>query len=300
MDATSSMTPEREDLRRGTDLYLFAPARPDATVVNVRQRYFASFATSFGLQAGLIAAILLVWHYAPDAFKSLPMDSIPFHDIVWLNTPGPGGGGGGGGNRMPFPPKKAELPGQQKISVDVAKAPEPVPVPQTTPKELPPAGLTIPAKSSGDSEFVVPGAIDGNGPAFSRGPGSGGGSGTGVGTGSGPGNGSGLGPGWGGGFGGGAFRPGSGIENPQLLREVRPQYTADAMRAKIQGVVWVECVVLPDGSVGDVQVTKSLDPVFGLDQEAIKAAKQWKFKPGTRQGQPVAVVIAIELTFTLR
>jgi TonB family protein len=57
---------------------------------------------------------------------------------------------------------------------------------------------------------------------------------------------------------------------------------------------------MPDGTVGDVRITKSLDPVFGLDQEAIKAARQWRFKPGMRLGQPVPVIITIELTFTLR
>ena len=85
-----------------------------------------------------------------------------------------------------------------------------------------------------------------------------------------------------------------------MLREVKPQYTADAMRAKIQGSVWLECIVMPDGSVGEVKVTRSLDPIFGLDQEAIKAARNWRFSPGMRQGQPVPVIITIELTFTLR
>ncbi len=85
-----------------------------------------------------------------------------------------------------------------------------------------------------------------------------------------------------------------------VVREVKPAYTADAMRAKVQGSVWLECIVMPDGSVGDVKVTRSLDPIFGLDQEAIKAAKMWKFRPGMRQGEPVPVIITIELTFTLR
>ena len=57
---------------------------------------------------------------------------------------------------------------------------------------------------------------------------------------------------------------------------------------------------MPDGSVGEVKVTRSLDPIFGLDQEAIKAAKMWRFRPGMRQGEPVPVIITIELTFTLR
>jgi protein TonB len=72
------------------------------------------------------------------------------------------------------------------------------------------------------------------------------------------------------------------------------------MRAKIQGTVLVECIVKPDGTVGDVQVIRSLDSTFGLDQEAIKAARQWRFRPGTLRGEPVPVTITIELTFTLR
>jgi protein TonB len=87
---------------------------------------------------------------------------------------------------------------------------------------------------------------------------------------------------------------------PRLVQEVKPQYTADAMRAKVQGTVWVEAVVMPDGAVGDVRISKSLDQVFGLDQEALKAAKRWKFLPGTRMGEPVPVLVTIELTFTLR
>jgi len=98
----------------------------------------------------------------------------------------------------------------------------------------------------------------------------------------------------------GVYRPGGPVTNPRILREVKPQYTADAMRAKIQGTVLLECVVLPDGSVGRVDVVRSLDRTHGLDQEAIKAAKQWRFQPGTRSGEPVSVLVTIELTFTLK
>ncbi len=259
--------------------------------------------TGFSVVIHVIGVLLVLAFvkYAPaGSMTSLPMESIPIHDIIWLDKPGPGGGGGGGGNRMQAPPRKAELPGRDKITVPVTK-PEPMPVPQMKPSDMPPPpAFDIPAKTTGDSVVTVPGAIDGLGSSLSQGPGSGGGYGTGTGTGMGPGTGSGLGPGWGGGTGGGAYRPGSGIESPELLREVKPQYTADAMRAKIQGTVLLECVVLPDGTVGDLRIVKSLDPVFGLDQEAIKAAKQWRFRPGRKQGQPVAVLVNIELTFTLR
>ena len=247
---------------------------------------------------GLIA--FLVMRYAPEAQSLGPvMDQLP-PDIMWIAEPGPGGGGGGGGNEMPEPPKKAELPGKEKITVPVEKKPDPIPEP---PKEEPPPAedLVIPARTMAAAEQTLPGAIAAQAPiTLSQGAGSGGGAGTGTGSGVGPGQGSGLGPGSGGGTGGGIYRPGSGVSLPEVITEVKPQYTAEAMRAKVQGVVWLECIVMPDGSVGNIKVTKSLDSVFGLDQEAVKAARRWRFKPGIREGQPVPVIITIELTFTLR
>ena len=65
-------------------------------------------------------------------------------------------------------------------------------------------------------------------------------------------------------------------------------------------VLLLECVVLPDGSVGNVEVVRSLDSTFGLDEEAIKSVKLWKFRPGMRQGVPVPVEVIIEVGFTLR
>lgn len=96
------------------------------------------------------------------------------------------------------------------------------------------------------------------------------------------------------------YKPGDGVTLPTVTREMKPKYTPEAMQRKIQGSVWLEAVVLETGDVGEIQVTKSLDPEYGLDREAINAAKQWKFKPGTRDGKPVAVVVTIELTFTLK
>lgn len=96
------------------------------------------------------------------------------------------------------------------------------------------------------------------------------------------------------------YRPGNGVTLPSVIKEVKPAYTAAAMQAKIQGSVWLECVVTEEGNIGDVKVTRSLDDEHGLDQEAIKAAKQWRFKPGQKDGKPVAVAVTIELTFTLR
>jgi TonB family protein len=257
------------------------------------------FAASMASHIALAVIAFIVMRWAPEAQSLDPVVTPLANEIVWLPEPGPGGGGGGGGNEMPEPPKKAELPGKEKITVPVEKKPDPTP---EKPREPEPAeDLVIPAKTMASAEQALMGTISTDAPVSpSQGSGSGGGAGTGRGSGVGPGTGSGLGPGTGGGTGGGAYRPGSGVSLPEVIREVKPAYTAEAMRAKVQGVVWLECIVMPDGSVGDVKITKSLDAVFGLDQEAIKAARQWRFRPGMRQGQPVPVIITIELTFTLR
>jgi TonB family protein len=89
----------------------------------------------------------------------------------------------------------------------------------------------------------------------------------------------------------------AGIRYPTAIREVLPSYTPDAMRAKIQGVVQLEIVVLPDGTVGAARVTRSLDP--RLDDEALYAARYWHFEPALLDGQPVAINVALELTFRL-
>jgi TonB family protein len=101
-------------------------------------------------------------------------------------------------------------------------------------------------------------------------------------------------------LGDGVFVPGDGIENPRVSREVKPRYTAAAIAARIQGAVLLEAIVLPDGTVGEAFVVRSLDPRYGLDREALAAAKAWRFTPATRMGQPVAVLVTIELTFTLK
>jgi TonB family protein len=260
-----------------------------------------------GLGAGLSVAahvsaaiiFILVLRFAPRPGPVQIIPDAPLDRIVWLAEPGPGGGGGGGGNKMPDPPKQAEAKGKDAITVPVEKKPEPVPEPPKP--EPPPEQLVIPAQTMAAAEMTLPGVIQPSTTTTeSQGAGTGGGAGTGTGQGIGSGQGSGLGPGFGGGTGGGAYRPGAGITLPTVLREVKPAYTADAMRAKVQGSVWLECIVMPDGTVGETKVTRSLDPIFGLDQEAIKAAKQWRFRPGMRQGEPVPVIITIELSFTLR
>jgi len=207
-------------------------------------------------------------------------------DFIFVAKPVEGPGGGGGGRpKEPEPPRKAEIKQAAPPKVEPMPKPADIPTPQiTVPISTPQAVETLPGT-------LAP--IDATG--LSAG---GGGKGTGIGTGTG----SGVGPGEGGGFGGGVYQIGNGVTSPVLIREVKPNYTGDAMRAKLQGVVEMEAVVMPDGTVDParIKITRSLDQTFGLDQQAIIAVKQWRFRPGTYKGQPVPVLVSVELTFTLR
>ena len=282
-----------------SDLRANAPKEVRFMFEQSQKRSAGALGVSLGIHAAMFG--LAVWVAMHPSVAPMTSDFVNrvSDQIVWLDATGPGGGGGGGGNERPEPIKKAELKGEDKITVPVEKPPT-VEQPKPDPPESPIQNLNIPAQTLAAADLAAAGAIEGIPTSESLGLGTGGGAGTGQGTGIGPGQGSGLGPGWGGGTGGGAYRPGNGVETPRLLREVKPQYTAQAMRAKIQGEVLLECVVQTDGTVGNIRVVRSLDGTFGLDQEAIKAARQWRFAPGTRQGQPVPVLVTIAIAFTLR
>ncbi len=227
--------------------------------------------------------------------------------MVFLVSPGPGGGGGGGGMKMKTPPPRAERKGVEKISspLPARKLPPPMrpePKPPEPPKpieakQLPPVMAPIPTKQAEaqDREGVLAKAPE---TVPSQGSGTGGGAGSGQGTGLGPGDGSGVGDGSGGGYGGGPFRPGSGVEPPRLLREVKADYTDEARRANIAGEVELEIVVRRDGTVGDVKIVRGLRG--GLNERAVQAVKQWRFAPGRMKGVPVDVVVEVGVEFKLR
>ena len=92
----------------------------------------------------------------------------------------------------------------------------------------------------------------------------------------------------------------AGVTLPQPTRQVKAEYTAEAMRQMIEGDVLLGVVVKADGSVGDVTVKESLDSVYGLDDNAVKAIKQWAFRPGTKDGKPVGVRVYVKMKFTLK
>jgi TonB family protein len=91
-----------------------------------------------------------------------------------------------------------------------------------------------------------------------------------------------------------------GVTLPKVVSEVVPQYTREAMQARIEGTVLLTTVVRTDGTPGDIEITQSLDAEHGLDQQAVAALGQWRFEPGLKNGKPVPVRITVEMRFRLK
>ncbi|PYQ30087.1 MAG: hypothetical protein DMF56_10210 [Acidobacteria bacterium] len=93
------------------------------------------------------------------------------------------------------------------------------------------------------------------------------------------------------------LRVGGDVKAPVVINRVEPHYPEVARKARISGIVIVECVIDKNGNVRDVKVLKPLP--FGLDQAAAEAVEKWKFKPGTLNGQPVDVIFNLTVNFKL-
>lgn len=203
-------------------------------------------------------------------------------------------GGGGGGDRSPLPPSRGVVP---KFDLKQLAPPSVV-----TRNENP--ELLVVATLIGPPELTLPqpdinrfGDLFGKLGPDSSGPGSHGGIGRGRRGGVGPGDGPGLWEGQDGGISNLVFRAGGGVTAPVPISQVEPEYSEEARKAKYQGTVVIHCVVDTKGAVRNIRLAQSVD--LGLDEKAIEAVRQWKFKPGTKDGQPVPVWAAIEVTFRL-
>lgn len=269
-------------------------------------RALTHFAVSAALHLMLVVLAALVGRSLGAGIEQRravpPADQQVRHIVFVLpETLRTGSGGGGGGNRQPGPTRRAEGVGPDRSTLRVRQPPPAIPVqtaaPPATEETAPLPSLVLEAKPLAAGLFEQIGLpAGGAAAAVSTGPGSGGGVGSGNGTGTGSGDGPGLGPGSGGSAGGGVYRPGGAVSAPRLIEQVRPKYTADALRNRIQGTVVLEAVVTADGCVSQVRVVRSLDRA-GLDDAAMAAAAQWRFEPGRLAGAPVDVLIVIMLDF---
>ena len=189
--------------------------------------------------------------------------------------------GGGGGGMDKTPETKGKLP---RVTREFKM---PVVQPKDNPKLAMDASIVAPNLPNVDmGNFGDPSGMLG---APSTGIGGGGGIG--------PGKGSGVGPGEGGGFGGGAYRIGGGVSAPIATYKPEPEYSEEARKAKYQGEVWLSVVVDEKGVPQQIKVTRKLG--LGLDEKAIEAVSKWRFKPGLKDGKPVAVQATIAVSFHL-
>jgi len=297
-------------LGKGRAPALVVPAAMFSAAPGVSPTARAPFAVSSLAHAALITTLVLATTLGlgrATTSADTHVDTKPLR-MVYLAIPGPGGGGGGGGARQKLAPPKARRIGTHSIDspLPVRKPPEqPKPVerprdpepPKTPPEPLPPVEAPV-APAPSDDRNTAGVLEDTTAKNDSRGPGSDGGVGTGAGSGIGEGEGTGIGEGSGGGTGGGPYRPGSGVEPPSLLREVKPDYTEQARQRGIEGDVVMEIVVRRDGSVGDVRVLQGLG--YGLDERAIEAVRQWRFSPAHRKGAVVDVMVEVAMEFKIR
>jgi TonB family protein len=204
---------------------------------------------------------------------------------------------GGGGARDETPPSAGRLPraAAREFTPPVLKPANADPQLTIEPTLVAQPDAQLPAINL--AQFGVP---DGTAGPPSQGPGAGGGFGNGAGGGNGDGGGPGFGPGYNGGAGaggdGGSGSSGS-LTAPVLLRKTEPEYSDEARRARLQGMVvlWIE--IDAHGQPRNIVVRQGLG--MGLDERAVETVRQWRFRPAARNGKPIAVRALVEVSFRL-
>lgn len=260
-----------------------------------RQRPEA-FAVSFLLNVGFAAALLIYsGHFVMQhqRVRELTVVNLVTDPSPYVLPPArrESGGGGGGGDRDKIRASKGRLPRQALYQL----TPPSVVVRNEAPKlAVEPTVVAPPIQLSELGPLGDP--LSKIGPP-SNGIGTGGGIGSGSGGGVGSGTGPGVGPGHGGGIGGGAYRIGGGVSAPRAIYSPDPEYSEEARKAKYQGTVVLWLIVGTDGRPREIRVVRSVG--MGLDEKALETVRTWKFEPGTKGGQAVAVQVNVEVTFRL-
>jgi periplasmic protein TonB len=258
-----------------------------------------SRAISFFLHILLVAAVLW-WGLMPRPAVIKPETTVTPVAFTLYDPPPPpvvmpvakvqGVGGGGGAHEL-APPIKGHLPVVAKIHLAPAqllRINQPKLAVEPTEQVRIAENNNMPNLGMAQSPQIA---------LASQGSGSGSGFGFGSGGGIGAGHGSGVGPGGGGGYGGGLMSVGGGVSAPQVMHSVDPEFTEEARRANYQGTVSIELIVDSQGAPQDIRIVRHLS--MGLDQKAIEAVRQYRFKPAMYQGRPVSVQMVINVDFHL-
>lgn len=193
--------------------------------------------------------------------------------------------GGGGGTKSPTPVAQGHLPKFEEKPLLPPKAP-----PLDQPKlALDPAVNVQSNMHMADNNLPNLGLPTSNLPGASMGNGNG--------TGLGSGNGNGIGPGSGGNIGSGVFHIGGAVLAPKLLVAPEPEFSEEARKAKFSGDVQVYLIVDENGRPTHVKVVRGVG--MGLDDKAIEAVRQYKFKPAVMNGKPVKVDLYVNVNFQI-
>ena len=201
------------------------------------------------------------------------------------------GGGGGGGAHQLVEPTRGHLPRFAKVETlppQITRVERPKFAVEPTLQIKIPDSSTMPNLGMPQSPQIMLAA---------QGSGSGSGFAHGMGGGIGLGQGLGSGPGSGGGYGGGVMNVGGGVSAPQVIHSVDPEFTASARSANYQGTVSIQLIVDSQGNPQNVRIIRHLG--MGLDEKAIQAVKQYRFRPAMYQGHSVAVQMIIDIDFRL-
>jgi protein TonB len=260
----------------------------------------AAVAISALINCGVLAVLLFAFRNQigiaiNKTAASLNIDIAPYKPQA--SKPSPIGGGGGGGAHEIVQANKGHLP-----KLDPKPLLQPTPVKIDNPKipMVPSIDVQKDIKLPDNPNMPMVGVTNSpNVTLASAGTGSNGGMGSGQHGGLGSGNGNGLGPGDGGNVGGGLRKVGNGVSAPTLLYKVEAEFSDEARRAKYEGVVLVSLIVDANGNPQQVRVSRSLG--MGLDEKALEAVRQYKFKPAFDKvsGKNVPVQMSVEISFHL-
>ena len=202
------------------------------------------------------------------------------------------GGGGGGGAHQIVEPTKGRPPEVRKLppvlAPQILRIDRPKMAAEPSMQVKMPDSTNLPNLGMAQSPQIA---------LASQGKGGGSGFGSGLGGGIGAGHGLGAGPGSGGGYGGGVMSVGGGVSAPVVVHSVDPEFTPEARGANFQGSVSIQLIVDSQGNPQNVRVLRHLG--MGLDEKAIEAVRQYRFKPAMYEGHPVAVQLVIDVDFHL-
>ncbi len=264
------------------------------------KRSRATSVASFAIHGAVIAAMLWVAlqprPHVVAAKQQQIITPITFHPFIPPTPPAPKpmAGGGGGGLHEVVEASKGRIPPVEKLRVtppQILRIAHPMlatPPAVEAPRQINIPNNTMPNLGVPQSPMIA---------MASQGSGGGSGFGQGLGGGIGAGQGGGVGQGMGGGYGGGVMSVGGGVSAPQLLHSVEPEFTDAARQARYQGVVSIQLIVDTSGNPENIQVVRHLG--MGLDEKAIDAVRQYRFRPAMYGGHPVAVRLMVDVDFRL-